>query len=800
MATSPGLLGDGLSQADTSSAVTEVSADVVAQQNTFTPFGTYKEPMVQKVNMRGKSVTADIDMGNPSEWQYATASEVFLVGFGASDGSASSSGVYVELRYNFGYIDGPHVEARLRGSATGAWMDCGVYDPTAVGSTGSSQVKGTYRVRIDLNSAGSSATMTVTPSPYLNPAPTGIYNDITDTETASVSGNQNFRAGFWTSGTPGTARAAARIVRMYTNAGDDLTMTLKSTRPYITSALGASLGATAQQTTEFHLLVSNFTDELVRGFQAFWLYDQTDWGYNIYPTANINTSTIENQSYADSVDGPFVYPLSPFIFDNALINEAADGSFQSNYGRLAAGEEPATPSLNTDAELAEVTVGPPIPDPLSDSNNGLSGGAINLPLVGLDPDGGILGNAGFTLDGGALDVAHLRGSDTVIVDETKPEADFSGSCSGVTEGTTNLIPSTGPEATAYEGTVVVDFFAEDHGDYGAPTGSGLGATPQAIVQYWNGSTWVNAFNGIVFPDSCGDNQWEATWNITNDTPCGQYRVEVIATDRVGLTSSTTTENFTVQTLKEIDVTLTLHGLLGNPNANNQRLIEFEIGSAQGTPLGIDDGPKTEIYQLVRFTAGQATVKFIGGVDGVPSCDADNLVIWAKDEQHTIAASDQLNGIGTIHVGSVYSATLDLYAGDVNNDNVVNFADYALFVSDYGKLAPKDMTSMIWYRNCDLNGSGQVDFADWILFYPNFGKVGAAEPGDYISGHLMTPGRGGVGIGSGPTNVNIHDPHLTRMPVKQLVSMGIKDAPAWDTNHDGWVDMTELYQAMLKKRH
>jgi hypothetical protein len=441
--------------------------------------------------------------------------------------------------------------------------------------------------------------------------------------------------------------------------------------------------------------------------------------------------------------------------------------------------------LNTDAELAGLPVGPVIPDPTFNE----SGGAIWVQLVGTDPDG-ILGVTGFALQDGTVQTAQIQGSDVVLSDEVQPTANLSGGF--VTEGATNLIPLVGT-ANATEGTVNVQFFAEDNGDYNDATGSGLGATPLAIIQMQNPTTlvWSDYAPLVVFPAAAGDNHFAASWAIGVDTPCGTYRLRVSATDRVGLVSPVyTTKAWTVETLTSITVNLSLGGLVGNPNSNNQRLIEFQFGSAAGTPVppGGSTAPKTVIDQLVRFANGQATVVF--SYPTIPHCDARQLVVWAKDLQHTIAASaGPFNGIP----GGALAVNLTLLAGDVNQDNVVNFTDYAIFVAAYGMNAPKDMTSLIWYQNCDFNGNGQVDFADWLLFVPDYSDVGAAMPGQYVRDFVTIGGVGGPGM---PGDVNIHDPHLTRMPVGQMVRMGIKDAPKWDLNHDGWVDMSELYQAML----
>lgn len=774
MAPSPGAQSDGLARVNTlpsADNVTEVSNGIPAQENTFTPYSDqFKKPMPLQQDLRGHSVSADIDLGDPLKWKDASANMAFVVGAGSTFGSGNPDGVVVEARYYWPLPNEPHAQFRLRTSvATGNWIDAGAY--------GLKQVEGSYTVRIDVDASGLQAMMIVTPKPQLLPPPTDWYLDLTDTQAASITGPLPFEAGFWTSGQPYTARGAARLCRMVTNAGD-MAMWLKSTSPFITSQLGLSQGATAPVTTEFHLGMSNLED-LSRGFQASGIYYGTVYGYQGSPMIMDPTALID-QSYENPAMGPFQYLKSPFIFTFPLFNELNYGPYGFANFRVAAAAAPGTPSLNTDAELAGLPVGPVNPSPIF----GLSGGAIWVQLTANDPEG-ILGVTGCAYQNGQVYAADVYGSDTVIVDEVRPIAAIDGGY--VRQGSTNLIPASGPNVVATQGNVDVVFRAQDLGDYMALTGSGLGDLPQAVIERLVGTDWV-AFQPLtIYPR--GDNMFGGTFTVDNQIPCGTYRVRLIAQDRVGLINSpTTTRAFDVKTLLSVTVNLTLGGLADNPNANNQRLIRFMLGSQQGTqvPPGGSSTPPTIIDRLVRFANGRATLTF--SEPDIPHCDGNNLVVWVKDLQHTLGvATAPQNGI----VGGNYTFDLTLRPGDVNNDNVVNFTDYALFIADYGKNAPRDMTSMTWYRNCDLNGSGQVDFVDWTLFYPQYGVVGDLQPGNFIRS-FTAPQRNG--------DVDASAPGLMKMTVKQLTKLGVTNAALWDLNHDGWVDKGELDKALQAKMH
>jgi len=54
------------------------------------------------------------------------------------------------------------------------------------------------------------------------------------------------------------------------------------------------------------------------------------------------------------------------------------------------------------------------------------------------------------------------------------------------------------------------------------------------------------------------------------------------------------------------------------------------------------------------------------------------------------------------------------AGDVNEDGVVDFADFVVLSNNYGK------TDSTWARG-DLNGDGVTQFDDFLLLSEGFGK-------------------------------------------------------------------------------
>ena len=624
MCPSPGLFGDGTAEVTTVASgnnVIELSGNLSAQENTFTPYSdAYKKPVPQSVDLRGWSFSADVDMGSPSDWIGAIGTEAFVVGQGTNDGSDTTDGVFIEMRYFWNSITDPHAYIRLRSwYATGPWLDTGSY--------GEQQVYGTFTVRVDVDPSGASATMTISPKPTLLPPILGSYPDIVDTEATGITGPAPFLAGFWSSGTPGTCRGAARLVRLTTSAVAGPTLWLKSTAQFITSAAGVALGATAPQTAEFHLAGSGLTSNIV-GFEATGLFEQTVYGFGLASDFVMDPTAIQNQSYTSLAAGPFVYENSRYIFVNPIYN-----SVGPSVCRIVSGPPIPGSIVVPNYEVAGLTFGPVTPNP----GLGQCGGTLSLQLVPNDPNG-ILGTTGFAMPGGSVSAAYIRGSDTVLCDEVPPAASLVSVTEYNGSTTVPILPASNPAASAFEGDVHVTFSALDQGNLNAPTGSGLGATPQAVVQLQDGNGNWNAYQTLpVFP--AGGQFFAADWTVGVNTPCGSYRVQLIATDRVGLQNAPTySPVFTVQPVQSITVTLILKGLSsGSPalggtgpgNANNKRLMQFVIGSAPGTPIppGGHSQPATTVNQLVQFTNGVAVVTLLP--PSIPGCDANQLTILGK---------------------------------------------------------------------------------------------------------------------------------------------------------------------------
>jgi hypothetical protein len=101
---------------------------------------------------------------------------------------------------------------------------------------------------------------------------------------------------------------------------------------------------------------------------------------------------------------------------------------------------------------------------------------------------------------------------------------------------------------------------------------------------------------------------------------------------------------------------------------------------------------------------------------------------------TVTCTNDGNGDGIVTLTNIFSnPTL---AGDINNDGLVDVADYNIWAANVGK------TGASWLQG-DLNGDGLVDVADYNIWAANVGKTAATpEP---ISMIILAIGGGLVAL-------------------------------------------------------
>lgn len=165
------------------------------------------------------------------------------------------------------------------------------------------------------------------------------------------------------------------------------------------------------------------------------------------------------------------------------------------------------------------------------------------------------------------------------------------------------------------------------------------------------------------------------------------------------------------------------GRPAQPNALQQLPITLTLQLASGGPLHTFPNNTTDSNGL--FTVGVATLP------------TGSYNWWVKGPQF-LAAS----GTVTLSGASSTQAEMGLMkVGDVNNDNIVDIADFGVMRGTFGK----SCGNPTFDPRADLNGDCTVDIGDFSLLRANFGQSGVPpqtrlgeKPGQSESGGIASP--------------------------------------------------------------
>lgn len=729
--------------------VIELSGGLYAKGGTFTPFnGITKWPARLAVDLTGKAIQFDLDL-NPANPAIPFENAVFAIGAGSEIGSSDQAIAQIEITKV-----GPGFQFDWR-SGTGATSGIGTVVPG-----GQQQVPTQYRVRILFPNLGRAGMATVVLTPLNNVG--GQVQDIV-VQNLPISGpitNAAFVAGFLPQAGVNSSRGQAVVSNFLTTGGPNH-MWIMSPNPY--RSTNPQSNPASQSPVQFMLGFSNPT-ERVFAWQALM---SPPMGY---------------------VGMDFSYGLP--VFDTVMLppfNGTLDPStygFQYPNGVLRAGAYSilANPTgTNQSSYMANMTFN------LQGFEN------WQLPaFIPVDPAGGP-SPAITTLQGvGYTSLASiLREANEVLTDNTRP----------ATSLLRVIQDSNNNPAVIHQGPILVRFRAEDLGlGFAYNLGSGLARYPRAVVRpASNPSNDAGVQQGdfdisnVIYPD--GDNMFVANLTIGTpgslDVPCGTYHIVTWAEDRVGLTSvpsTTGTQNggyagatpmFEIRKFNSATVQVAIPNFSGSapdPIHSNpprfQRWVTITIGGAPG--LGGSSVPVQYEKLILLDPAGNGTVTLTSN-DGLP-CPGDAMYVSIKDQQHSLRKTVPLTLTPNT---SDYTANMNLTLGDLNNDNRVSIGDFGIFLANYGIIySQNDITGTTFTTHCDLSGNRRVWFEDYLFIQNNNNMAG-----DQVVGGFSPRNRGNSG----------EEP--TRILVKNLLAMGIKEAPRYDFNGDGWVTWDEMQKVL-----
>ncbi len=256
--------------------VSEISGGIATLDNTFTPFsdGNKRPTALSGLNLRGKSYSADVDLGDPVLW--GVNAEFFQLGLGKNGGNVDGTAE------SFVSIYKGAAGFRLFASSNFSADPAG---PTLEYVSGAGETK--FNVRVDINAAGTTATLAVTPLNGANAGNTTILDPYTlAAGDVAETANTSFFAGF--AGRQAVWNCArATVSNFKTNA------TTNSMIPFAVDPYNKSI-----EKVDFAFMQANLNVP-VGGFQAF-LQSNTLSGamnffsgaYTSYPFPNHFTGVI----------------------------------------------------------------------------------------------------------------------------------------------------------------------------------------------------------------------------------------------------------------------------------------------------------------------------------------------------------------------------------------------------------------------------------------------------------------------------------------------------------------------------
>lgn len=183
------------------------------------------------------------------------------------------------------------------------------------------------------------------------------------------------------------------------------------------------------------------------------------------------------------------------------------------------------------------------------------------------------------------------------------------------------------------------------------------------------------------------------------------------------------------------------------DASLQELLNSPATDSSSPTIASSFGPTLSLKILLegRSLNNQKTKLFVGILEGLaPSFNPKFLLTFMVD----VPAGGSYGNLSLagLSVGTNYTAILkgsaqiatssafvmsptesklnngvaiSLTAGDLNDDNIINVADYSIIQSSYGATA----SSPNWNENADLNKDGIINTFDTAYVLKNLGKVG-----------------------------------------------------------------------------
>jgi len=182
--------------------------------------------------------------------------------------------------------------------------------------------------------------------------------------------------------------------------------------------------------------------------------------------------------------------------------------------------------------------------------------------------------------------------------------------------------------------------------------------------------------------------------------------------------------------------------------------DFSVSYGGSYPASSSRGLTLDIHGSNGNNARSVSAVFNAGTASFSITDlaiANYDCVSIRDTGHSLRRRVAMSAVGTN-----WSATTTLIAGDLNSNDVIDVVDWGMYI--------------VGNANADLDGNGVISSDDGAIIITNFGKQSDAICG----GALMAP----------------PEP-LSAISVAELVDLGMADLVAADLNNDGWLDMEDV---------
>ena len=188
--------------------------------------------------------------------------------------------------------------------------------------------------------------------------------------------------------------------------------------------------------------------------------------------------------------------------------------------------------------------------------------------------------------------------------------------------------------------------------------------------------------------------------------------------------------------------------------NNANTATFAVSYSGGYPASSSRNFALDIHGDNGNNARSTSAMFAAGTTSFSITDlaiATYDCVSIRDIGHSLRRRVAMSDVGTD-----WSATATLIAGDLNGNDVIDVVDWGMYI--------------VGNSNADLDGNGVINSYDGAIIITNFGKQSDAVCG----GALMGP----------------PDP-ISAISVAELVDRGLTDLIGADLNNDGWLDMEDV---------